>query len=254
MRRRRHRSGQLALSQLLWAGCFNIRDIGGHETATGRKIRSGSLVRADNLYRLTEAGQAALREYGVTTIIDLRGRQELEEHPSPFAGSPNGSVRYHHLPFIEDTNEAAMEAMRAASSVDQTYRVMLEHFAPSVARIMTAIARAPEGVVLFHCHAGKDRTGLTAALLLALAGVPYETIVRDYALSDTNLEPLYREWAGEVPEDEIERMTQRYRTPAEAMALTLAYLDQEYGGAEGYLLRAGVSTEDIERLKERLLQ
>src|SRR5437868_13316841 len=83
---------------LAWDACYNVRDVGGYPTGDGGRTPWGALVRADNLYRLTEEGQAALRDYGVRTIVDLRLAHELERHPSPFAANGEGGPRYLNLP------------------------------------------------------------------------------------------------------------------------------------------------------------
>src|SRR6478672_393767 len=98
---------------LLWDACYNVRDLGDYATASGARIRRGALVRADNLHRLTAAGQAALRAYEIRTIIDLRLAYELERHPNPFAApqEPDAVPRYLNLPLHDLETNLALEAM-----------------------------------------------------------------------------------------------------------------------------------------------
>src|SRR5689334_15193956 len=116
---------------LAWDACYNARDVGGYPTENGGQIRWRPLVRADNLNRLTEDGQAALRDYGLRTIIDLRLADELERYPNPWASQQRveGAPRYLHLPlhYAEDT-----EAIDDAAATGEEYVVILERSKPLV--------------------------------------------------------------------------------------------------------------------------
>lgn len=242
--------------RLIWDACYNVRDIGGYETAGGQ-TRYRAVVRADNLCNLSEEGQAALAEYGVRTIVDLRGPWETPSDSSPFArqGAYSDVITYLNLPLIDadDLGEAAFEK---AGSVADSYRHMLDTYMEPIAAIMTAIARAPRGAVLVHCHAGKDRTGLVVAMMLELMGVARETIAEDYSLSDTYLKPLYAQWLENVSENAdqvvVERLRQNALCAPDTMLNTLSYLDERYGGVREYLLAAGVDCDDLERICRRL--
>jgi protein-tyrosine phosphatase len=133
---------------------------------------------------------------------------------------------------------------------------MLDRFQPAVCEIMRTIAGAPEGGVLVHCHAGKDRTGLVCALLLELAGVDRKTVGADYAQSEEYLRPRVEEWLENRPPDERaerEKELSKYSPRAEVMVEVLGRLDQRYGSVESYLLQAGVAPQEIACLRERLL-
>ncbi|GAC1320970.1 MAG: tyrosine-protein phosphatase [Chloroflexota bacterium] len=208
------------------------------------------MVRADNLAKLTEAGRAALVNYGVRSIVDLRMPDEVSQYPNPFAQSGQHGVAYTNVSFVDQS---------AASSPDFTtlandYKRMLDRFSPAVAQIMTAIAEAPPGAVLIHCMGGKDRTGLISALLLELVGVPRETIGADYGLTAEYLRPLDDEFLANGPGERADRedAVTRYMPLAEVMLEVLDDLDERCGGVESYLLRAGVTQQNIERLRQRL--
>jgi protein-tyrosine phosphatase len=213
---------------LRWNACYNARDLGGLPTLDGAWTRRGALVRADSVGRLTEQGRAALEAYGIRTIIDLRFGVEVREDPSPFVD--HARIVSHNLPL--NPNDIAVTRSLAAqrgsalpypATVNVAY--LATHQAP-IAAVMRVIAAAPGGGILFHCHAGRDRTGLIAALLLALVGVPAATITADYALSFSAL--------------------------AETMEATLAHVESAYGGTEGYLRAAGVTEQEIARIRCRL--
>jgi protein-tyrosine phosphatase len=117
-------------------------------------------------------------------------------------------------------------------------------------------ARAPEGGVLIHCHAGKDRTGIVVALLLSLVGVPDDAIAADYALSYPNLIPVYDallDERGVTDPAERARLHASRRSDPETILATLAHVRERHGGPESYLLAAGLTSDDLAALRTRLL-
>lgn len=242
--------------QLLWDGCANIRDLGGHPTDDGGTTAFGEIVRADSVRRLSEPGWAQLAEYGIATIVDLRFHDELAADP-PF----EVPVAVVHVPVLPDPasphwdeiqaiSEAAPDTAAATTAV---YLEFLERFSDGFAQAVSAVAGAGEGGVLVHCMAGKDRTGLVAALLLRLVGVPVAEVAADYAVSERNLAPYSGPWIDEaVDERERERRRRMAATPASSMEAVLEELERR-GGAAGYLRAAGVSEADLGRVRARLL-
>jgi protein-tyrosine phosphatase len=237
---------------LEWEGCLNARDLGGYATGDGRETRWGAVVRSASLAMLTDTGRAALADYGVRTIVDLRLPTELADDPSPFAEPGDHGIAYTNVSFIDP----AAAPPDAVSTLAEDYLQMLDRYRQGVAEAMTAVASAPEGAVLIHCAAGKDRTGLIAALLLGLAGVPAETIAADYAMTAELLRPREREWLeGLAPEERAEReaMLARYAPTAEVMSAVLDGLAEGFGGVEPYLLATGLGPDDLDRLRDRLV-
>lgn len=239
---------------LAWEGCSNVRDLGGYHAA-GKETREGRLVRADNLAKLTPAGRQALLDYGVRTIIDLRLPAELEVHAPPFRDHPD--VQYRSLSFIDP----AVEEPQGVEDIADDYLSMLDRFGERVACVLRAIADAPEGAVLFHCHAGKDRTGVIAALLLRLAGVGLEEIGEDYALTDRLLaedawtRAELAEWleSDQAGRAEREAEVERKRARAAVMIRVIQGLEDEYDSVEGYLRAGGLSDREIGQVRARLL-
>jgi protein tyrosine/serine phosphatase len=238
-----------------WEGCANVRDLGGLATADGGSTRRGAVVRSDNARRLTDAGWEALAEHGVRTVVDLRWPEELAEDPPrelPIEVvniSLFGNLDHEYFRDLD----ARIAPLEAADRVRESYLEFLELYRPNFAAAIAAVADAPEGGVLIHCAAGKDRTGLISALLLGLAGVPEEEIAEDYAESEANLAELTSKWIAEAPDGaERERRRQLSTTPREAMLGVLEALDERYGGVRGYLLAAGASPDVLERAAARL--
>ena len=243
---------------LIWDGCVNVRDLGGHPTEDGRTTRFGAVVRADSVRALSDAGWDALLAYGVSRIVDLRLHSELALDPPR-----DLSVEVVHVPLmheLDDEEWVDIDAIGdaqpdAASSTRAVYLEFLERRRPQFAEAFVAVADAPEGTVVVHCHGGKDRTGLVVALLLRVVGVDVEAIVADYALSGPNLSERTSAWVAET-DDELERERRRRigSAPAEAMVAVLEELERRYGSVREYLDAAGVDQATVDRVRTRLVE
>jgi protein-tyrosine phosphatase len=226
---------------LVWDGCVNVRDLGGLPLEGGGETSFGVLVRADSIGELTDKGWAALRDYGVTAAVDLRGEHEREEFdcgrelPLPVTRIP-----------IAPSSGPGWEW----PSMLEAYVGVLEDFRPQFAAAVDAVAAAEPPVVI-HCQGGRDRTGLVAALVLRLAGVDPETIAADHALSDESWAPYNVPWFEEAPDEQERARRRRIATRAgRTMAEVLAHVDREYGGPRDFL--GGIAGADLDRLVLRL--
>ncbi|GEM48099.1 tyrosine-protein phosphatase [Deinococcus cellulosilyticus] len=232
-------------------GLKNARHLGNLQTLDGKTTRD-TLIRSDNLTRLTEAGKTSLLESGISLILDVRAPHELKVDAPPFKDHP--AVKYLNLPLADDANEAARMASMQARSMKDVYQVMVTHFKTEIGRAMKAIADAPEGKVLVHCHAGKDRTGIVIALALSLVGVPDEVIAADYALTDENMAEIYQEMLEREPDPRKQAFMKAFMvSPPEAMLGLLDHLRTEYGGTAEYLQACGLTDEDLDRIRGRLV-
>jgi protein-tyrosine phosphatase len=224
------------------------------------------MVRSDNVASLTPEGRQAMIDYGVTTVIDLRSESEVRGSPGPpFSefqsksplslqgrgqrrGAGSTSPVYRHRPLIDD---ATAPILNQAPTMPERYVLMLERRQRGVGAIFDAIAAA-DGPVLFHCFAGKDRTGLVAAMMLAIAGVEPEAIGADYAETDLQLADRYEEWLANASPGRLESMRNELRCPPEWILSTLEHVDKKWGGVEGYLEAAGLPSSAIARLRSKL--
>ena len=222
---------------LNWEGCYNVRDLGGLPTIDGGQTRRWAVIRADLLGRLTAQGRQALLDYGISTIIDLRGPKEVQEKPSAFTVAVDNLniPTYLNLP-LEKYYPGVSALISKASSQTEVYCIILDNYPDAVATVMRAIINARPGGVVIHCHAGNDRTGMVSALLLSLVGVPPETVATDYAASQARLGSHFPNTVA---------------TP-EMMLTMLAHVDIRYGGVRRYLEQAGLSVIEMEGLKSRL--
>lgn len=249
---------------LNWEVCINARELGGYSVANGF-IRSRALVRSDSSALLTKAGQQSVIDYGIRTIIDLRYPYELSIDPSPFAKNdqenqtgPAADLRpdYINIPQDQDQDLLWPGPERPEQMMSSLYRRMLELNRKHVAGVFTAIAHARPGGVFFHCHAGKDRTGLIAALILGGLGAPRRTILQDYALTSAPMEQKRKELLSEpsLTPDHRAYLAVLTSSLPETMLLTLSYLDRTYGGVEQYLQTTPLNLADLAAVRDRLVE
>ena len=236
---------------LAWDGCFNVRDLGGVPTASGATTRWQSFVRADSLYRLTPESQQALLDYGVRTVIDLRSEEERVEEPNPFRHDPR--VNYQHVSMIDPRDAEQISATIRAQGMLAWNLLMLDIAGEPISRIMRAVADAPEGGVAFHCYAGKDRTGLTAMLLLSLAGVSDPDVAEDYDESNKYLGELNEQALARFPDEMKPQVRENLLSGRDNMRKIIAHLREKHGDVRQYLLNIGLTHSALERIVKRLV-
>ena len=234
----------------------NFRDLGGYAAADGRTIVWRKLFRADGLYRLTPADVAALEPLGLRTVIDLRSAPELDERGRfPIDAHP---VVFHHLPIVDKTwaHGDAPEYERDEDFLIWAYQDMLTVGAPRFAKSFEVLAEAEALPAVFHCAAGKDRTGLLAALLLGSLGVSHDDIVADYALTVEGM-ARFRVWAArEWPEwaERAASIPPAYTAALpDSMSHILDELRAEHGTIRDYVRSIGVTDATLATLESVLL-
>jgi protein-tyrosine phosphatase len=235
---------------LAWAHCLNARELGGYDVG-GRKSAWRAIIRADNLNRLTQEGRDGLVAYGVRTVIDLRDPRELERFPYPFSASDVPAVTWRNVPLI---SEREWEAIRDPARLREGYVLTAKLSLANIVAVLDAVADAADGGVVLHCHAGKERTGIVAALILALAGANDELIGADWTMSDAYLGPLYEDWLADEtdPEKRAARLDS-FRSRPEHIVAVLDHMRREKGTVGDYLVAGGLSTRAIDRIRERLI-
>ena len=246
-------------------GSVNLRDVGGYRAADGRTVRWGRVLRSGSLSTLTDEAVAELAGLGVSAIYDLRSAEEARHAPSRV---PDG-VAYRHRPIIDPSYLSDLKALwivlfkrnQLAESLLEGYtRVMIDGNAPIIGEMLTALAESEHGATLIHCTAGKDRTGLFVAILLHLLGVPLDTIIADYELSNR----FYTQFAKRLQTDlailRRLRLTDDQIKPLlladpHILRRALAYIVENYGSIEQYVLtKANVTPETLTRLRDNLLE
>jgi protein-tyrosine phosphatase len=241
-------------------GAWNTRTFAGLQGSHG-PIPASAFVRTSDLGRLTPADRDALAAAGVTLDIDLRTADEQAQSPDLLATDARFAYQRTSLMGTEKMDLGKMMTT-FPDSLGAAYVQWLDHSQPQFKQVFQRIAAERDGTVLFHCTAGKDRTGIIAGLLLDLAGVPRADIVHNYAISAHYLEGQPKDSAMNAQIMELikqnpeigRKMAGMSGTAPENMEMFLAALHAQYGGAEGYLKSIGVSEAEIDQLKVRLGQ
>jgi hypothetical protein len=232
---------------------FNVRDLGGLVTSDGRTVRRGLVFRADGVHRLDGDDLEAARAMGLRTVIDLRTEAEVGRGRFPADRYP---VAWHHLPVLRRiwSDDELVAGTDAAEFLRDRYLDMLADGGPSIAAAITLVADGAPA--LFHCAAGKDRTGVVAAVLLGLLGVPDDDIVADYHASAAAMGAFVDWLTVEFPEA-LDAMTSQppeyLEAPTEAMHGFLAEVEARHGSMEGLADHLGIAPATVARLRTVLL-
>jgi hypothetical protein len=235
-------------------GACNFRDLGGYPTVDGRQTRWGQLFRSDTLHELTETDLEVLRGVGLASIIDLRTATEVgRTGRGPLGGEP---IAYLHASVLQEEGGESVAAP-APSDDDPAERYLwyLEVGRQAFTEALGMVADPSNHPLVFHCAAGKDRTGVLAALILDIVGVERSVIVDDYAITATRmgliLDRLRRDpvWGGHVAEIPPERV----HADGTTMARFLDLLYQRHGGAREWALEVGVAAQSLDEMSSHLV-
>lgn len=230
-------------------GTKNTRDLGGYKTKDGGCTRTGLFFRSDDPSGLTPEDIDTLKALNVKLSVDLRSSMETELGPSSLSGCD--FLDYEKVPLLDHVN-SAVSITELPDSLLSIYLGLLDQSMDSFGRIFHLFASC-EGASIFNCTAGKDRTGLTAMLLLSLAQVPEDIIAEDYAASEIFLEESIKGNEQLLSSKGITVPRTLLGSPKENMVKTLEYLNHTYGSAESYLISCGVAAREIYTLKERFI-
>ena len=252
-------------------GPVNFRDLGGYPTDAGGSVRTGLVYRADSLHTMSDRDvDLVVRAVGIETVIDLRTAGEVEligVGPIRDAG-----IRWHNISIFDETQRTEPRLPGAETPVDsqdiversmaQEYLDMLERTGPQFATVLELLAATARPVV-FHCAAGKDRTGLVAALLLDLLGVGDHNIAADYALTERVMPTLRERFLERVRNPRLEvlygppsqwepRMNRAMASDPATIRHVLDDLRARHGSVAGWLTGCGLPTSAIDSLRTRL--
>lgn len=237
---------------LALAGAENVRELGGYRTMDGKTIRTHRLLRGTAQDSFTDEDRVFLYDYGVRCIIDLRSNYEVKEKPSRMDGYKD--VAYYNVPMLDEINSKTPEEMKKGmpSSMLEIYKGLILDEQAGFKRVLDLISDHPTGCILFNCTAGKDRTGLTAMLLLSIAGVDEETIVNDYAASERFLPEFKKMKKAEMDAMGLQWSESFFGTAPENMEQTLSLIKKEFGTVHDYLLQIGIKRAQIDKIRRSL--
>jgi protein-tyrosine phosphatase len=228
-------------------GTLNLRDLGGYPVAGGGFVRWRTLLRSDALHKLDSAGVTTLSELGLRTVVDLRTQLEAETAPSALESL---QVHLAHISILSGDMESLPLELEAI------YRYMIAECGDAIGAAIKELCAADALPALVHCSAGKDRTGVVIALVLAALGVPDQVIAADYALSSVYLDPDRTPAIGQVQAATGlgDGLTRQLMTSPPALILdTLARVRAVSGSVAGYLRDHGLEPDDLARLRAVLI-
>lgn len=241
----------MPLRQPILEGAHNIRDLGGHPCRDGSRTMDNRIYRGCAMTGLTAKGLETLRALGLVAVIDLRGPGEQRRAPCPLRDMP----RWMSIPLFDGLAPLAPgDAATLGAPLAARYIAAAQTNAARFAEVVRSIAAAPEGSVLIHCSAGKDRTGLIAAIMLSLAGATEEAIVEDYLLTGTLGAPLLER----LRVSALDRgfaphlLDQLLAARARDIEAFLEWIRRRHGEVHAYLHAAGCSHADIIAAGRRL--
>lgn len=257
-----HGHGQWVAERLLpLQGGRNFRDLGGYATTDGRRVRWGMLYRSGSMADITPADYGYLARLGIRVICDFRTTAERRQEP--YSWLDDAKVDYwtrDHEMSVGELGKVKLYAMtgaQAAAVMTGFYRRLPEEQAPALREMFRRLAGG-QAPLVFNCTAGKDRTGLAAALILTLLGVPRETVVADYAATDRYLEPAkmvskgMRAAMASFPADVSAALL---RSDPAYIAAALTEIDTRYGSVEAYAEQMlGLSRKDLRKIRKVLLE
>ncbi len=230
-------------------GALNVRTFSNLRGRHG-PVPASSFVRAADLNHLTPADRDTLAAAGVALDLDLRTADEAGTAPDQLA--QDARFKYQRISLI---GTEKIDLSNLPDTLGEGYVQWLSANQAQFSQVFKTIAAQRDGTVLFHCTAGKDRTGMIAATLLSLAGVPRNQIVHDYAISAHYLQPMM---TGNAQLAEMARANPKLAammgTPPEAIEAFLDAMDRQYGGAHAYLKTVGLSDAEVQSLLVRLGQ
>ena len=235
-------------------GCVNFRDLGGYPTRDGRSLRWRLLFRSDALHALTPTDVSTLRDQlSLSDIIDLRSTFELSnEGRGPLEREP---IAFHHNPLFDGDPKRADSRAAQDMSLGQRYVGLMQVAQEKIVRAIRLLAWAERGAV-YHCAAGKDRTGVISAVVLGALDVDDELIVADYALSAERIDEIiarvmsmkgYQDTLIDMPEDTL-------HAKPESMRTVLELAGEKWGSMTDYLREGGFTDDDFARLRAKCLE
>jgi len=239
-------------------GSFNFRDLGGWETTNGRSVRWRKLYRADSVHLMTEDDVSrAHEELGVRTLIDLRSDMEIQ-----FGGVGTLGeivVTRHHAPFRSRPIDAAVAAPTGDRSPDamvEQYLGILDHSSDPIVEAVQTLASDEALPGVFFCAAGKDRTGVLAAVVLGAIGVRDDDIVADYVLTEESIEAIITRFASNegAPAMYRDLPPSHFAPFAETMERVIDGVRSQYGSFASYLMSRGLPDDALRSLQASLVE
>lgn len=230
-------------------GAFNWRDLGGVSTADGYEVKRGKLFRADALHKLTDTDMSMLADIRISSIVDLRSTPELNR--SGKARLVEQGATHMQIPVMEDVSQEAMPR-----ELGDIYMHMVNVGADRFVEVLEHLSSIENMPAVFHCTAGKDRTGITAAFIYSILGVDREDIIADYVLTDAVVPKIMERIKAEQPELLARAEGKPVRQAGASDTILRSFLDtmdEEFDGPVAWLRKHGLTDSAMETLRNEML-
>lgn len=257
-------------------GSFNFRDMGGYKTMSGQQVKCGKIFRSGNLSNFTTSDINLIQQLGISKILDLRSPEEISLQPNPEIKGVQGL----HIQVIPDGKLAEGENINAQAAIHTDKNAMYEKlisegladqmmidlyeqmvsFGDAFKQVFQVLLENSDEPVLFHCMVGKDRTGIAGALILSGLGVPRETILEDYSLTNESFDKIKEAFvgnddSGEMQDLNADSIPALLEARPEYIAAFFAEVDKEFGSIGSYLREEmGLTEENREILQGKYLE
>ncbi len=232
-------------------GCLNFRDIGGYDTIDGKNVVSGKIYRADSLAKLTEKDIDALKSLGINVVIDLRYSNETENEINPLNNLDG--FEYYNVSLLDGVFSNDLKG-GFPPSLEEMYIQLVDEAKDLLIEVLRIIIKSSDKKIVYHCTAGKDRTGVITVLLLLLAGVSKEEIINDYSLTYGYIKDSVEKMIENAVKTGIVLPRFLFKSDRESMIEFLDYFTKKYGDVEKYLLQVSMKKEEILELKNILIE
>ena len=230
---------------------INCRELGGMPLKGGCTFRHGLFIRSGSPHYLKPSEVTEVKKYGIKTVIDLRGVEEIAQAGNPFI--EDSDVDYYNIPLLNgnpnDTKDQTMEYLRTHVLGDY-YMIIAEEMGDRLVQVMRVLLDC-KGTALFHCHHGKDRTGIVAAILYLISGASRENIISNYKISYEYLKEFLEPYMRRMPDD----LKHALRSDEQNMVRFLDNIDRKWNGDICNLLMAnGLSSHEIDLLRAKCVK
>jgi len=232
------------------SGASNVRDLGGYETLDNKTTLFKKFVRSSGLHELTDADKKILVDYNIKTIIDLRSHREILKNPDPKLAS---DIKYYNVPIGIESKVSLSKAKKKGldlSLISTFYLLIAMQSKKHLKKVFDIfLKRHSYGGILFHCTAGKDRTGIISVLLLSINNVCETTLLEDYSESYENNLPILDRIKAETPYSVNESF---FRSDPEFMKIFIDYIKEHHDSMKGFFEYLGYSSDKIKEISKLL--
>lgn len=239
---------QTANPPLELEGTYNTRELGGYINQDGKTLKKQKLLRSDTLSNLTDNDREKLYRYGIRTVIDLRRSREILEEPSKLQHYKD--IKYYHISLSLNDHYGFMQQRKEESLFD-LYKGYLTGRQEQLNEIIEVISSHLSNGVLFHCTAGKDRTGIISMILLKICNVDDETIKMDYEVSEGNMFDYLMKRRNDGIQNEPDFLL---RSDRSEMDKTLHFIESHYGTFHQYISHIKIPSNVLDTIRNHVLE